>query len=1379
MATIRPRIRDETEIMTNLQNRIFTICLLTIALLASHHLRVACGEDEYAAAWPTHQGNLQRNAWTRESLPIDQLTSVWRWRSALSPEPAWHGPAKWDAYAGIRGLHSMRNYDPAFHPVASQDHVWFASSSDDSVRCVDLDSGQVLWRFTADAPIRVAPSLAGERLYFGADDGWAYCVDAKGGELIWKHSPAPKATKLVHNGRLISPWPVRSGVSVFQGVAYYAASLLPWQPSYLVAVNAENGKQESPQHYQHEIKQATFEGPLVVSPKRLIAPQGRVAPLLFDRASGKGQGSLKGGGGSFVVLTPDSQVVHGPGNKTGWLTSSRPVTREAIATFKQGNAIVVAGDVSFMLTDDELVVSDWVNRKPRWRSPCGEAFSLLVAGDSVYVGLLDAIAVYDAATGKEQRRLKSEGRVYGLAVADGRLIASTDDGVVQTFASPAGRVVKTEPKTNRETDKPTKAAIRSKTRLPIQPLDDPQLVGRWVFQRPHADTRIAKDLAGSSPAAIRTASHFINASGHEAIELDGKGTIVVQDDFRRANLPKRSMTVEAWARVDQAMTWGGLVGAIQDNGSYERGWLLGFRDSRFCFAVASDKKTPKLTYLTEPTDRKLGQWRHIAGVYDGQVMSLYVDGQLVASSKDQQGDILYPPNAVFEIGAYHDDNEYYRLKGAIHEIRLFNRALAADEIARHAQSKKLLNPPQARVDFGPYLRFITPTEAVVQWRTEEACATVLLVDGERIVESESKQREHAATIGGLRKKQLRTFQIEFEKNGERALSQHYECDNFFNFADRPLSKPPQAPSSKLGLDIMQRAPKTRGMGLLLNPPDQIVLDLARHPRMRWIAFVSDLEQQQRLRATLLELGAYGRTTVLLNIKAADGATTLPITSAFADMAVSFGEVSSDANGDVIDEHRRCVRPGGIHFRVADENATLADPWRRERLEGAGSWTHLYGAADNSAFGGESLAGVTRSEQLAVQWIGRPGARYQPDRSGRKPSPLAVNGRLFLQGLERLIALNSFNGSVLWSLETPHLGRFNMPRDCSNWCADSSHLYVAMGGDLWVIDGASGQLSHVLNAAELSGLDSTGDASVSTKLKYEWGFVGQASGLVIGSAVKPKTVYTEYWGNAEQGWYDARSGSSTYKVCSDSLFAYSVGGKKRTWKHDGVVVNSTITLTKDRIFFAESRNSKVIASPERRVGQELNTELFFVCLDLQTGKKIWDRQIEGFDGEVALFASHANGTIVVVGSAKNRYDVRVMNSADGKPIWKKQTPWPRNHHGGHMSRPAIVGNALYVRPQAFELRTGLGLSVKMPAGGCGTYAATTETLLFRSRNVTMWDRRQGESTAWTRLRPDCWLSTIPADGLLLSPEGGGGCSCGSWMETSLGFIPRKLLAPPND
>jgi hypothetical protein len=28
-------------------------------------------------------------------------------------------------------------------------------------------------------------------------------------------------------------------------------------------------------------------------------------------------------------------------------------------------------------------------------------------------------------------------------------------------------------------------------------------------------------------------------------------------------------------------------------------------------------------------------------------------------------------------------------------------------------------------------------------------------------------------------------------------------------------------------------------------------------------------------------------------------------------------------------------------------------------------------------------------------------------------------------------------------------------------------------------------------------------------------------------------------------------------------------------------------------------------------------------------------------------------------------------------------------------------------------------------------------------------------------------------MVLCPEGGGGCSCGNWMETSVGFMPKPV------
>jgi hypothetical protein len=83
------------------------------------------------------------------------------------------------------------------------------------------------------------------------------------------------------------------------------------------------------------------DGPVRIA---LICPQGRVAPLLFNRNDGAPLGSLDGGGGCFVLLTDDARILHGPGNKDGWIQESNATNRSKIATFNGGTALVVRGN---------------------------------------------------------------------------------------------------------------------------------------------------------------------------------------------------------------------------------------------------------------------------------------------------------------------------------------------------------------------------------------------------------------------------------------------------------------------------------------------------------------------------------------------------------------------------------------------------------------------------------------------------------------------------------------------------------------------------------------------------------------------------------------------------------------------------------------------------------------------------------------------------------------------------------------------------------------------------------------------------------------------------------------------------------------------------
>jgi len=396
---------------------------------------VATAATVRAGDWPTFRHDNHRSGKTAERLSAPSLKRQWTWQSPHPPQPAWAGPAKWDAYANLKPLRSMRNYDPVFHPIAVGDRVYFGSSVDDSVHCLDAASGKEKWSYTTDGPVRIAPAYVNGRLYFGSDDGRAYCLRAEDGSLVWKYRPAPAGRRILNNGRMISPWPCRTGVLVAGDTAYFGAGMLPWEESYLCAVDARTGKVEGPGRYVKQQSGVTMEGTLLASRRQLFSPQGRVPPLLFDRADGKSLGSLdgKGGGGCFVLVTDDDRVLHGPGNKTGWISESNAQTRERLASFGGGNEMIVDGESAYLLTDYRLTALGRRTRKARWSKPCEYPYALILAGDTLFAGGRDVVAALRAKDGKLLWEGEVPGRAYGLAVAGGRLLVGTDEGAVCCF----------------------------------------------------------------------------------------------------------------------------------------------------------------------------------------------------------------------------------------------------------------------------------------------------------------------------------------------------------------------------------------------------------------------------------------------------------------------------------------------------------------------------------------------------------------------------------------------------------------------------------------------------------------------------------------------------------------------------------------------------------------------------------------------------------------------------------------------------------------------------------------------------------------------------------------------------------------------------------
>lgn len=1327
-----------------------------------------------AQEWPTFRKDNFRSATINSAKSPATFRPAWSWQSELPPDPAWDGPARWDAFSKIRDLPAMRQYDACFHPISDGSAVYFGSSSQDALTALAIEDGKQLWQFIAGGPIRLAPTMAGKRILFGSDDGFVYCLAKDTGKLIWKFSPsvekAAEQRQVINNDRIISCYPIRTGVTVRDGIVYFGASFLPWRESYICAVDLETGKlNDTRTTFVTQHDDATLEGNLLVAENRLIVPQGRVAPRLFDRSNGESLGSLPGGGGVTIVLTESGDVVRTEGGspaRSGQIGVFKG--KERVASFPRGRAIVVSTESFFVIDGQKLFAASRQDNELKWSRVVDEPLELIKVGKTLFVGGRDHVTAINSDDGAVVWSAPTQGRAYGLAFANQRLIVSTDSGSLHVFAqdSVLAKAEKTA-SNSAPTDKP------NKWMSPMVPrVRNKNLLHRWVFHR-----SAMKNSDKSDVTDVTVNDVFVNdhASGTQ-LKLVGNGNMVQINESNKlegielaggmfpvdamaiANLPQNEITVEAWARIDQTQKWGGIAGCIQDDGNTEHGWQLGYQGDQFSFAIAGGGSG--LTYMTAADSFKTGTWNHLVGTYNGREMRLYVNGSLAASGVNEAGNISYSDKTFFTVGAYRDSDESFPMTGALQEVRIYSTALDATSISKQFEvaasefgvQRPVAMAPQTRLlAWGPYTRFVGPGEVEISYRTLKKQPTVVNL----ITESEVKRHvknmatlEHKINVAGLPFRRALQFQI-LDRDSDKAISsQAFALDTHFDWTAHGTTD-----DSKRFADLIAQSPNPRGMVFVIGADQQTYAQqLARETQFTVVLLEEDPATASAIRTAWAEDPdtIYGRR---LNVSTTN-IRALPAACA----AIIIASNQTDAG-------RRLIRPGGIAFDGKEVT------WKRPEIRGSGVWSHMYGTADNSAFGGEELSGASDRQQLLTQWIGRPGPRYQTDRQNRKPSPLSVGGRLFLQGQQRMIALDSFSGTVLWSVESPTVMRWNIPRDSSNWCADEDHLFVAAENEAWKIRGRDGEIQQRLPLPDVT--MQKHDAGMN------WGYIARYENSLLGTAVRTDAIYTKWWGSSQ--WFDSTGGGDTHAVAGEQLFSINPETGDLNWQYRGLILHPTITIMDGCVYFIQDKTPAHLSSDQRRISIDESQDLELVCLGFTDGKVRWRKSLPSFKGHIASLYLAGGGddelrSLVMVASeaTASEFSVAAFAPDSGETNWKQTIPWEANHHGKHISRPAIQGDLIYIRPEVLQLADGKTMHRGFPSGhGCSSYTASANGIFSRLGETTWWDARTQKVNRFKRIRTDCWISVIPAQGMLLSAEGGGGCSCGTWLETSLGFLPRSV------
>lgn len=413
-----------------------------------------------AADWPTHMANNQRTGVTAEQLADASLVQKWAFTSPTPPQTAWFRQMRYDGSNAANGEKSQRAYDSAFNLCVVGSDLFYASSSEYAVVCLDATNGAEKWRYIAEGPVRIAPSYANGKLYFGADDGRAYCVNAANGAEVWRYSPTNGTDAVIpHNLDFVSLTPCRTGVLVQNGRAYAGFGMLPWESAFLVALNADTGAEVYKKTFNTISKAAmtsgnadfsttdnslTFEGSMLAlgDNTKLFVPQGRMSPISFDMATGNALGRLAGAGGSWTLITPDNgRVVVGPSYGNQYDSSRRvrlheddATSRTIVASYERASALIVSGTQSYVIIEGKVQAKNRSTAATVWTKDGERPNTMITGGTTLYVGGRNKVLCMDAVTGSLLKTLPATGDVFTLALANGRLFASTTRGVIHCYA---------------------------------------------------------------------------------------------------------------------------------------------------------------------------------------------------------------------------------------------------------------------------------------------------------------------------------------------------------------------------------------------------------------------------------------------------------------------------------------------------------------------------------------------------------------------------------------------------------------------------------------------------------------------------------------------------------------------------------------------------------------------------------------------------------------------------------------------------------------------------------------------------------------------------------------------------------------------------------
>jgi outer membrane protein assembly factor BamB len=565
---------------------------------------------------------------------------------------------------------------------------------------------------------------------------------------------------------------------------------------------------------------------------------------------------------------------------------------------------------------------------------------------------------------------------------------------------------------------------------------------------------------------------------------------------------------------------------------------------------------------------------------------------------------------------------------------------------------------------------------------------------------------------------------------------------------RPAASPypEDSAEARAAREILEKTGLTEGYCVDLGCGDgALAYELARRSRLQIVGVDPDPGNVAAARRRLDEAGLYG---VRVAIHAADPAR-VPYPRGFANLVVSGRSVREGAGAVPREAVARLLRPYGGTSCLGKPGA--AERSVRGALEGAGAWTHQYADAANTGCSDDAVV----KGPLGMLWF-RDSDFAMPQRHGRGPAPLFFEGRLFVEGLNGVRAVDAYNGRTLWEYALPQVlkpfhGEHLMGTSGtgSNVCVSAEGVYLRTGTRCLRLDPATGQKRGEFEAPPLAG-----------GKPGRWGYVAVERGILYGSVADEGHVVKPRFGRPES------SDMSEQWTESAGLFAMdAVSGRVRwTYAAKASIRHNAIAIAGGRVYLIDRprAESDRIESKDEKAPQP-GGEL--VALDAATGQAVW-RSTEDIFGTVLIASERHDALLLAYQPTRFRLPsekggrMAVLRASDGKRLWDQKATYG--------TRPVVNDRTVYAQGGSWDLLTGDERTFDLKRSyGCGQLASGAHLVVYRSATLGYHEYGKPEGTSnYGGMRPGCWINAIPAGGLVLVPDATAGCQCSylnqAWM-----------------